>query len=372
MEKMVSSIDHNKKSQHKDLNLPSPGDRHNNNNPTTDLPPSDQLSLLFPKCKPRSDVNSNQTIQAANAASLTTSIKTTAISSSHSPSNLGTPQSTQFSNSIKQMKQTQSPPHKNRHTFDQPPFKHEKYVETNPFRTGNNFNSYNNSSDRFYYYNNPATAPSTNPGIMQNQHHYPAYHQANNYPIVENRSYYMEPDEVEHNPYQVEPTQSMVTIPSSTLSTTPPATPPALTQNSPDESPRSSSRNLWDLSPIKSSTPSRVKSQSPTGFYPSKSHKSSFKQMLTSPLEDDLDNGIYYYNQQNQFQPPMSDSASAHGLTFPEEIDVKQKQKSFGRTKAKLSEPEVVYAEVKKKEDRKIVKSKSGSGIIGESSNFIF
>jgi hypothetical protein len=268
--------------------------------------------------------------------------------------------------------------------------KHEQndnYVETNPFRIGSN-NRYFYAQQNDPLFNSASSATSNNP-IM---YHYQPSSAYSSY--QQERNYFLEPDEIEHNPYAVDVpavTTQINTIPSSILKTTPPDTPPALQPcTTPvDSSPLGSSRNLWDLSPIKikSSTPTRIKTQSPTPHY-TRPHRGSYKKLLASPvpIEEDLETGHYYYNNKKPYyQAPQTDSDSNEPATFNDVHEVEKfkpksyfnsKTKSSGNNKMKHSESsDVIYAEVKKKDERKIVKSKSGSGIMGEQATmaiFIF
>lgn len=264
--------------------------------------------------------------------------------------------------------------------------KHEQndnYVETNPFRIGsNNRYFYAQQNDPLF---NSASAASGNNAVMHHYHYQPSAYRPS---YQQDRNYYLEPDEIEHNPYAMDvlpvaSSQPINTIPSSILKTTPPDTPPALQPcTTPvDSSPLGSSRNLWDLSPIKikSSTPTRIKTQSPTPHY-TRPHRGSYKKLLASPvpIEEDLETGHYYYNNKKQYyQAPQTDSDSNEPATFndlheveklrPKSAYFNSKAKSSGNNKMKHSESsDVIYAEVKKKEERKIVKSKSGSGIMGK------
>lgn len=369
------------------------------------LPPEEKLEILFPKCRPRMEYqnsitspldipSSSDLISITSSSSLLHSTVTTATTPTLVPSpynnNLNTQQASNIINMniSKQMKlqsQPLSPDHKKQlHQFAKLSSsstaamsnnKHEQndnYVETNPFRIG--------STNRYFYaqqndslFNN-SSASSNN--AMMHHYHYPSYQQE--------RNYFLEPDEIEHNPYAMDVSVStpMNTIPSSILKTTPPDTPPALPScTTPlDSSPLGSSRNLWDLSPIKikSSTPTRIKTQSPTPHY-TRPHRGSYKKLLASPLpiEEDLETGHYYYNnKKTYYQAPQTDSDSNEPATFndvhevdkfkPKSAYLNSKMKSSGNKMKHSESSDVIYAEVKKKDERKVVKSKSGSGIMGK------
>lgn len=250
----------------------------------------------------------------------------------------------------------------------------ENYVETNPFRIGSNNQYFYAPNDSLFDNNNSAMAAASNNNSMMHHYHYPPMMHRSNYQMtMDDRNYFFEPDEIEHNPYVVE-APTMSTISSSVLKTTPPATPPALTTTPTENSPMGSSRNIWDLSPIKANTPTRIKSQSPTSSVPfSRQHKGSYKKLLSSPIpiEEDLETGHFYYNNKKPYyQAPQTDSDSNEPaiLTDVHEVEkLKSKPQMFNKSKIRPSESsDYIYAEVKKKDERKIVKSKSGSGIMGE------
>jgi hypothetical protein len=302
----------------------------------------------------------------------------------------------------------------------EPSAEQHSYVETNPFRIGGGGGGggSGSSSNRYFYaqpnpndlllFNNnnnsampsaaasaSATATSSSNSMMHHYHYSNAAAAASSsyYPSSHDRhSYFLEPDEIEHNPYVLDtPTTTALssslsnTIPSSILKTTPPDTPPALQPcTTPvDMSPLGSSRNLWDLSPIKSNTPTRIKTQSPSPTIYSRPHRGSYKKLLASPvpIEEDLEMGHYYYNNKKQYyQAPQTDSDSANEpATFNDlhEMEkVKPKSAYFSKSKQQQQQikhsesSDVIYAEVRKeqrsKEERsKMIKSKSGSGIMG-------
>lgn len=371
---------------------------NNSSNPNS-AATEEKLEILFPKCRPRVEYQTSME-SSSDLISITSPSSTT----QHSIINTTSHNLTQQVSNSKQMKLLSSPDHKKQqHQFSKLSAmsnnKHESndnYVETNPFRIGSN--------NRFFYaqqndslFNNSATAApsaatsSSGSAMMHHYHYQPSSGSYHNYQL--DRNYYLEPDEIEHNPYamDVPPMNSMPmnTIPSSILKTTPPDTPPALQPcTTPvDTSPLGSSRNLWDLSPIKikSSTPTRIKAQSPTSHY-TRPHRGSYKKLLASPIpiEEDLEMGHYYYNnKKTYYQAPQTDSDSNEPATFNEVEKIKANslyfnnnssnggnkstKSSAGNNKMKHSESsDVIYAEVRKKDERKMVKSKSGSGIMGK------
>lgn len=382
------------------------------------LPPDEKLEILFPKCRPRMEYQNSITspldippsselisITSPSSSLLhSTVLTTTATTSTLVPSpynknnnnNLNTQQASNIlnmNNSKQQMKlqsQPLSPDHKKQqHQFTKLSTnssamsnnKHElndNYVETNPFRIGSNNRYFYAQQNDSLFNNNSASSASSNNAMMHHYHYQTSSVYHSNY--QQDRNYFLEPDEIEHNPYAMDVPSSVVstssinTIPSSILKTTPPDTPPALQPcTTPvDSSPLGSSRNLWDLSQIKikSSTPTRIKTQSPTPHY-TRPHRGSYKKLLASPLpiEEDLETGHYYYNNKKQYyQAPQTDSDSNEPATFNDVHEVEKfKPKAHFNNKMKQSESsDVIYAEVKKRDERKIVKSKSGSGIMGE------
>lgn len=263
-----------------------------------------------------------------------------------------------------------SPDHKKR--AESKSSKSGDYVETNPFRIGSSNQYFYAPNDSLFDNNNSAmAAASGNNSVMHHYHYPPMMHRSGYQMSMDERNYFFEPDEIEHNPY------TMGTIPSSVLKTTPPATPPALTTTPTENSPMGSSRNIWDLSPVKANTPTRIKEQSPTSTVPfARSHKTAYKKLLSSPIpiEEDLETGHFYYNNKKPYyQAPQTDSDSNEPATVTDvhevEKSAKPKPQMFNKSKIRPSESsDYIYAEVKKKDERKIVKSKSGSGIMGESS----
>jgi hypothetical protein len=360
-------------------------------------PPNEKIQLLFPKCKPRNDYQ-YQTSTATTPQDTPTSTNLISIaspSSSQSIQMFNTQANSSASNfnmnnsKLLKLQSPLSPDHKKPHLSQfadqgktlKTSSKHEQpenYVETNPFRIGSNNRYFYTPNDSLYNnnINSSALAASSNnsSSSMMHHYHYPPMSHRNYQMTSDDRNYYFEPDEIEHNPYMVDapPVSTMNTIPSSILKTTPPATPPALTTTPVDTSPLGSSRNMWDLSPIKTSTPTRIKTQSPTPVYSRSSHRGSYKKLLASPvpIEEDLETGHFYYNNKKQYyQAPQTDSDSNEPATFSDvhEVEKMKTKTSFNKSKMKHSESsDYIYAEVKKKEERKIVKSKSGSGIMGK------
>ena len=354
-----------------------------NPNPSdVSLPPDEKIEVLFPKCKPRMEYSMTSPMDESDLISITSPSSSSAFHSMAPISTSATILNSISSNNLSMQgskilnKQTKlSPDHKKQqHTLAKlASVKHEQnenYVETNPFRIGSN--------NRYFYAQQNESLFNTNSASSMHHFHYQpasvsAYHP--NY-------HFLEPDEVELNPYAMDVPPTTVsnpvnTIPSSIFKTTPPDTPPAL---QPVESPLGSSRNLWDLSPIKikSSTPTRIKTQSPTPHY-TRPHRGSYKKLLSSPvaIEEDLETGHYYYNNKKPYyQAPQTDSDSNEPATFndvhevekfkPKSAYLNSKMKSSGNKMKHSESSDVIYAEVKKKDERKIVKSKSGSGIIGE------
>lgn len=379
--------------------------------PGDQLPPNKKIQLMFPKCKPRYDYQYQTSTTATTTP--TTSTQDTPVST-NSVSFASTSSSSQSvklintqanSNSsfnmnnriLMKLQSPLSPDHKTTSNHQPPSHKssqfsdhaknlkssskhehNDNYVETNPFRIGSSNQYFYTPNDSLFDNNNSALAASTNNNSMMHQYHYPPLVHQSYQMAMEDRNYFFEPDEIEHNPYIVDTmTSSINTIPSSIIKTTPPATPPALTTTPVDSSPIGSSRNIWDLSPIKSNTPSRIKTQSPTQAPFLRSSKGSYKKLLASPvpIEEDLETGYFYYNNKKPYyQAPQTDSDSNEPATFTDvhELDgVKVKAKStLGKSKLKHSESsDYIYAEVKKKEERKVVKSKSGSGIMGKATH---
>lgn len=311
------------------------------------------------------------------------------------------------------------------------------FAETNPFRINNSSNRYfyNTSNDSLFGNNNNNNLSVNNSSSIMHQqhqqsqptsqqHHYncpPLSHrsyQLNN-ASSDDRDYYFDSDEVEHNPYVIDTvvksnlsSSTMNTIPSSILKTTPPATPPALTMSPVDSSPLSN-RNMWDLSPIKTTTPTRIKTQSPINLQYPRSNRGSYKKLLASPvpIEEDLETGhVYSYgnktssssvasllnnsskkyyqalqmdnNSSNEFTLQSSSVVAASATTtatttssLPQHNENHESTKmkcsgvvGNGNTSSSCSKQldYSMYDEYKIKDERRMVKSKSGSGIMGE------
>lgn len=402
---MVSSsldkIEKIKKALEKDTSNPSDScnaDRNNsfqnfnnseNNLKRDQIPPNEKIQLMFPKCKPRNDYQCKAS-STPPPQDIATSTKLISIA----PSSIQSVEliNTQANSSVNDFNMNNrilmklspvSPDHK----IQQHPHKkksnskHEQndnYVETNPFRIGRNNQYFYAPNDSIYDNNNSALAASNNRNTMD-QHNYPLSAHHSYHASLEDPKYFLEPDEIEHNPYilVVDSTENPHnTIRSSILKSPSPASPPALTitpRTTPvDTSSLESNRNIWDLSPVKINTSSRIKTQSPTPTSFTKSNKGSFKKLLASPvpIEEDLETGHFYYNNQKPYyQALQTDSDSNEPATIHDVQEVKNaKLKSLlNKTKMKHSESnDFIYADVKKKEERKIVKSKSGSGIMGK------
>lgn len=352
------------------------------------LPPSEEIQLLFPKCKPRNEYQhqSSKTASKEDTSFSTNSVSIAFPSSSSTIRSFNTRENNSANyfnmNSGKLMKpQISKTDHKKQYLhqtqfFDQT--RHlqkstnsknelsENYAETNPFRIESNNQYFYTPTDMLFDNNNSATTPSDD----KSMHHYPSLIQRNYQMALDDRRYFLEPDEIEHNPYMLDTmTGSMNTIPSSILKTSPPATPPALKTSPAGSSPIESNRNIWDLSPIKSpiksNTPTKIKMASATSGPFSRTHRGSYKKLIASPhsIEEDLETGHFYYNnKKTYFQAPQTDSDSNEPVTVIDEVE-KLKLES----KIKHSESsDYIYAEVRKNADRKIVKSKSGSGIMGK------
>lgn len=377
--------------------------------PGDQLPPNKKIQLMFPKCKPRYDYQYQTSKTTIATTTPTTSTQDTSIST-NLVSIASTSSSTQSvklintqanSNSsfnmnnriLMKLQSPLSPDHKTTSNHQPPSHKsssqfsdhaknlktsskhehNDNYVETNPFRIGSSNQYFYTPNDSLFDNNNSSLAASTNNNSMMHQYHYPPLVHQSYQMAMEDRNYFFEPDEIEHNPYIVDTMASSInTIPSSIIKTTPPATPPALTTTPVDSSPIGSSRNIWDLSPIKSNTPSRIKTQSPTQAPFLRSGKGSYKKLLASPvpIEEDLETGYFYYNNKKPYyQAPQTDSDSNEPATFTDvhELDGVKAKSMLSKSKLKHSESsDYIYAEVKKKEERKVVKSKSGSGIMGK------
>lgn len=360
------------------------------------LPPNEKIQLMFPKCKPRNDyqyqTSTATTTTPPQDTPISTNLISIASSSTQSVVKLINTQANSSANNfnmnnriLMKLQSPLSPDHKKQHSHKsqfsdhvktlKPSSKHEQndnYVETNPFRIGSSNQYFYTPNDSLFDNNNSALAASNNNSMMD-QYHYPPLVHHSYQTTLDDRNYFFEPDEIEHNPYIVDAmTSSLNTIPSSILKTTPPATPPALTTTPVDSSPLGSNRNIWDLSPIKSTTPSRIKMQSPTPGPFTRSNKSSYKKLLASPvpIEEDLETGHFYYNNQKPYyQAPQTDSDSNEPATVTDvhEVENMKLKSLLNKSKMKHSESsDYIYADVRKKEERKIVKSKSGSGIMGK------
>lgn len=424
------------------------------------LPSSEKIQMLFPKCKPKSEYpitgtktpqdTSSSATNSSNLIPIESTITTATTSSYSSSSSLPKPyNNTQINSScigsnfnlsnskllklqppISPSKKKSLSSHvnnnsnqlndeirgssvssgglvKNKTRIDT------NYAETNPFRINTN------SSNRYFYNTSPNDSlfnshisSVNNSSIMQQQqsqqsqqHHYncpPLSHR--NYQLnasSDERDYYFEPDEVEHNPYVIDTvvknnisSATMNTIPPSILKTTPPATPPALTMSPVDSSPLSN-RNMWDLSPIKTTTPTRIKTQSPINLQYPRSNRGSYKKLLASPvpIEEDLETGhVYNYgnstssgsilnsnskkyyqvlqmeNNTNEF---TSSSVVSHSGNSENHEPNKMKCSGVvGNGNNSSSKLEYMYDEFKIKDERRMVKSKSGSGgIMGKCMN---
>lgn len=353
------------------------------------LPPNEKIQTLFPKCKPRNDYQTSTTTPQDTPTS--TDFASNLISSASASSQSNTQASSALSfnmNNSKLMKlqssispdhKKQQPSHSSQFSEQSKNFKtgvkhdiNDDYVETNPFRiSSNNRYFYTPNNNSLFNNDNSAVAGSNSNKI----HHYHYPHRNYQMMCSDEQKYYFEPDEIEHNPYMVEKMPSTVnTIPSSILKATPPATPPALTTTPVDSSPLGSNRNMWDLSPIKTTTPTRIKAQSPTSVSFSKSQKGSYKKLLSSPvpIEEDLETGHFYYNSKKPYyQAPQTDSDSNEPAMCNDVHETERlKMKSlYFKSKIKHSESNDYIYDLKKKEETKMVKSKSGSGIMGRRRN---
>lgn len=356
------------------------------------LPPNDKIQLLFPKCKPRSDYQYQPSTtastaiaqQAASLASSSSSSQAIQLSSTLAKGSADISFAMNNSKHIKLLPQLSSPDHKKLHSHPSQLSDHAKkskanskyepidnYAETNPFRTDSNNQYFYTPNDSLFDNNNSATAAPENNSMMHH-YHYPPYSHRSYQRALEDRSYFFEPDEIEHNPYSVDEMTSLVNaVPSSILKASPPATPPALTTTPIDSSPIGNNRNIWDLSPIKANTPTRLLTQSPTPNF-MRSHKGSHQKLLASPapIEEDLETGHFYYNSKKPYYPaPQTDSDSNEPSTVVDvEVEKPRIEPLYAKPKMKHSESvDYIYAEVRKKEERKLPKSKSGSGIMGKS-----
>lgn len=334
---------------------------------------NEKIQLLFQKCKPRND---HQTIEFKASRKTPTSRNLKSVGTSFHQTHLNSASISKMNNKLENLQS--SPDHLHLGQFSEPDQnlkknnKHEQkenYVETNPFRISTNNRYFYNSNESLLNNNHSAAAASYNSSSMHH-YHYPSMVRRN-YQIMasEERSCYLEADEIEHNPYVLESCAGLEnTIPSSILQSTPPATPPVLATSPIDLSPLEGNKSLWDLSPVKETNSTGVKSQLQENTSFSRSHKSSYKKLLSSPVsfEEDLESGHFYYNNKNTYyQAPQTDSDSNEPATQSDNKKNDQKS-SYRKSSIIHSESnEFLYAEINKKEDRKMVKSKSGSGIMG-------
>lgn len=354
--------------------------------------PNEKIQSMFPKCKPRNDQCQYQTFRKkqqdfsrpTNLTSIESSLTNSAIdkraNSNNNNSNLNN----------KSLTKIQSPDHKNQQHSHNDKFmerhvknfgikmeKNHDYVETNPFRTGNNNQYFCTPIDTLYGNKNSTLASSNNNRVMD-RHHYPPMNDLDYQSAMEDRNYFFEPDEIEHNPYMIHSIgSSRKSVHSTILNTSPPATPLALSvspKTTPTEtSPLRSNQNTWDLSPIKSTTASLIKAQlsSPNLF--TRSNKGSYKR-LTSPIpvEEDLETGHFSYNsKKNYYEETDSDLNELATIQNVHDVD-SYKYKSLPampETKEQLESNDFVYNDFKKKEETQIIKSKCGSGIMGMNSN---
>lgn len=423
------------------------------------LPSSEKIQMLFPKCKPKTDYKTPQdtSSSSANNSNLisidssstplinkqppqyTTNNSSSTIGSSYNLSNSKLlklqPPISPSSNSSKKRQQQHHLNNFNdelKSSLKGNSSSSKNYIETNPFRINSNNRYFYTSNDSLFNNNNSVSSSSivNNSCIMQQQqppplsqqsqqqHHYncpPLSHRSYQINSSDDRDYYFEPDEVEHNPYvidsvknNVSSSSTMNTIPSSILKTTPPATPPALTMSPVDSSPLNS-RNMWDLSPIKTTTPTRIKTQSPINMQYPRSNRGSYKKLLASPvpIEEDLETGHVYSfnnsmtstnnNNKKYYQALQMDNNIPNDFTSPSlssSLSVSQQQHMVGGSAAEIHEPSLttsskmkcnasgnnntncsssssskqldyMYDDFKIKDERRMVKSKSGSGIMG-------
>lgn len=354
----------------------------------------ESIQMLFPKCKPRNDYQTS-TITSTSQNTTSTNLVSTASSSSQSTQLFSNTHAnntvTSFNINNSKLLKLQSPDHHMKlhldmtHTSDidqnvKANLKLEKkdnnYVETNPFRINSNNRSIYHQNDLLFNCNNSALAATSSNNNNMHHYHYPSLSHRSFPTNPVDRSYYFEPDEIEHNPYAVNSKVNAVNIPPSNLKITPPLseTPPALTTTPIHSSPLGSNKNMWDLSPIKANTPKRVKTQSPTAQQP-RCQKGQYKKLLVSPdpIEEDLEAGHFYYNDKNSYYQTQSTCADLkdHEISNDETSEENFAVKHFySKPKLKQSENrDFVYTELKKNEERRIVKSKSGSGIMGKNVN---
>lgn len=359
------------------------------------LPANEKIQLMFPKCKPRNEYQYQTTLKTPpQDTPIVTNFTSIASSSSSQSFKLFNSQANGSANNYNMNNRfsmkPQSPDHKKQQQkqfSDQvknlkPMKQHEQnenYVETNPFRIGSNNQYFYSPNDLLYDNNNSALAAPNN-NSMLDQYQYLPLTRHSYQGTLEDRNYFLEPDEIEHNPYMID-TKGIPhnTIPASILKTSPPETPPALAttpRTTPVEtSPFGSNRNIWDLSPIKNTTPSRIKTQSPIAVPSSRSNKGSYKKLLASPvpIEEDLETGHFYYNNKKPYYQALqtdSDSNEPAVISDVHEVENTKPKALVNKPKMKHSEShDFIYTDVKKKEERKILKSKSGSGIMGKAVN---
>lgn len=414
-----------------------------NNDCSVSLPSSEKIQMLFPKCKPKSD----SAPSSSDLIPIESTVTTATTSSYSSTSQPKIPYNTQQINSscignsfnlsnskllklqppISPSKKANSKLHLNESVVNSSStlvknksgrIDVNSFAETNPFRINNSSNRYfyNTSNDSLFSNNNINNNLSVNNSSIMHQqqsqqsqqqsHHYncpPLSHRSYQHNVPDDRDYYFEPDEVEHNPYVIDTVvkaPQMNTIPSSILKTTPPATPPALTMSPVDSSPLSN-RNMWDLSPIKTTTPTRIKSQSPINLQYPRSNRGSYKKLLASPvpIEEDLETGhVYNYgnstssgsilnsSSKKYYQVLQMDNNNTSEFTSSSTAAVAPPSSSLqhseshesnkmkcsgivgnGNTSSSSSKLDYsMYDEFKIKDERRMVKSKSGSGIMGE------
>lgn len=345
------------------------------------LPTKEKIQLLFPKCKPRNDYQYQSSTSTLQDTSKTTNFKSITSSLSQSTHLFDMQANNIASNSnmnkskLIQLQSSLSPEHEKQGKNLKTGSNHEQndnFVETNPFRIESNNRYFYTPNDTLFNNNNSAVAASNNNGMMHHHYHYPSMIHRNYLQMAsDDRNYYLESDEIEHNPYLIDSivTSNVNNIPSSILKTSPPATPPALTTTPVDSPQIGCNRNMWDLSPIKTTTPTKMKTQSPAPYL--RSRRGSYKKLLTSPvpIEEDLETGHFYYNNKRQYyQAPQTDSDSNEPAPFVDDHENEKLKPKALCNKPKNKHPEYsdyIYAEVKKKDERKAVKPMTGSGIIG-------
>ncbi|CRK91205.1 CLUMA_CG004888, isoform A [Clunio marinus] len=375
---------------------------NNNNNYTNStevnfggdpLASSEKIQLLFPKCKPRSDYqyqkntksNSFDNSSLANLISIETT--TSQFQSAHmfnaqtansGPSNFNMNNSKLMKLHMPISPDKQLPPlgHYPESSGKNMRPKHDKnesYAETNPFRIGNS-NRYIFSKHDSIFENNNSTATTAASALAGNNknmlHHYHSPSLLYQKPLDEQQSYYFKEDEVEHNPYVVNTKLNSVnTISPTILKATPPATPPALVSSPADSpSPHEYNRNVWDLSPIKTTTPTKVKTQSPSLVSYLRSQRGSYKKLAAStiPIEEDSEAGHFYYNNTNPYYSALqTDSDSNEPTSYNDVVKNDSRINTLhSNNELKMKKSESIYSQISKKTERKIVKSKSASGIM--------